>query len=75
MIPNISNNLPQTFFNSSISSSTAMPTLSTTIKPPFESINHTVPAGFLVWNPGCQMPAMNPLAKDVMKLFHRGNFY
>lgn len=52
-----------------------MPKLSTTMKPQFKSINHTVPAGFLVWNPGCQMPAMNPLAKDVMKLFHRGNFY
>lgn len=35
--------------------------------------HRTVPDGFLVWNPGCQMPKMDPLAKDVMEYFHRGN--
>lgn len=32
--------------------------------------NHSVPAGFLVWSPSCEMPALEPLAHDVMKLFH-----
>lgn len=36
------------------------------------AINQTVPDGFLVWSPSCQMLAMEPLARDVMKLFHRG---
>lgn len=35
------------------------------------AINETVPDGYLVWSPKCQMPALNPLADDVMKLFHR----
>lgn len=37
-------------------------------------INHTVPNGFLVWNPGCEMPSLEPLAKDVMRLFHREKY-
>lgn len=36
--------------------------------------NHPVKGGFLVWSPSCQIPALDPLAKDVMKLFRRGNF-
>lgn len=36
------------------------------------AINQTVPDGFLVWSPSCQMLALEPLAKDVMNLFHRG---
>lgn len=38
----------------------------TTIQPNY---NQSVPPGFLVWSPGCQMPALDPLAADVMKLF------
>ncbi|XP_055701100.1 uncharacterized protein LOC129800609 isoform X1 [Phlebotomus papatasi] len=30
-----------------------------------------VPTGYLVYGPGCQMPNLDPLAPDVMKLFHR----
>lgn len=37
-------------------------------------INQTVPNGYLVWNPGCEMPALEPLAKDVMRLFHREKY-
>lgn len=36
--------------------------------------NQTVPPGYLVWSPGCQMPAMDPLAKDVMSLFTQEKF-
>lgn len=32
--------------------------------------NHSVPHGFLVWSPSCEMPSLEPLANDVMKLFH-----
>lgn len=37
-------------------------------------INKTVPNGYLVWSPGCEMPALNPLAKDVMHIFHREKY-
>lgn len=48
----------------------AIPTHTTTIS----SKNHSsVQEGFLVWSPSCQIPATNPLAADVMKLFRRGN--
>lgn len=36
--------------------------------------NKTVPPGYLVWSPGCQMPALDPCAKDVMKLFTREKY-
>lgn len=41
--------------------------ITTTSIPPI--LNQSVPPGFLVWSPGCQMPELNPLAADVMKLF------
>lgn len=43
----------------------------TTTQKSTTSINSTqsVPPGYLVWSPGCQMPALDPLAKDVMRLF------
>lgn len=36
--------------------------------------NQSVPPGYLVWSPGCQMPALDPLAKDVMRLFTQEKF-
>lgn len=33
-----------------------------------------MPNGYLVWNPGCEMPSLEPLAKDVMRLFHREKY-
>lgn len=33
-----------------------------------------MPTGYLVWNPECQMPALDPLAKDVMKLFKQEKY-
>lgn len=66
----ISTAFPQIRFNTS-SSSTTLP-LSTKPTKSKNAINHTVPDGFLVWSPSCQMLAMEPLAKDVMKLFRRG---
>jgi hypothetical protein len=35
----------------------------------FESKSTSVPNGYLVWNPQCKIPDLNPFAKDVMKLF------
>lgn len=37
-------------------------------------IDEIVPPGFLVYSPGCQMPALNPLAKDVMHLFFKEKY-
>lgn len=65
----ISINYTRIRFNSSTSSTTlssSASSSSTTQK----YDNQTVPKGFLVWSPGCQMPSMDPLAKDVMRLFH-----
>ncbi|XP_035793858.1 uncharacterized protein LOC118467457 isoform X1 [Anopheles albimanus] len=36
--------------------------------------NSPVPKGFLVWGPGCQIMDLNPLAKDVMRLFSKEQF-
>ncbi|XP_058064079.1 uncharacterized protein LOC131213856 isoform X1 [Anopheles bellator] len=33
-----------------------------------------VPKGFLVWGPGCQIMDLDPLAKDVMRLFSKERF-
>ncbi|KFB52975.1 AGAP006068-PC-like protein [Anopheles sinensis] len=33
-----------------------------------------VPKGFLVWGPGCQIMDLDPLAKDVMRLFTKERF-
>lgn len=35
---------------------------------------NTVPKGFLVWGPGCQILDLDPLADDVMRLFHKERF-
>lgn len=53
-------------------SSTSTQTQFTSTTPLY--INRTVPNGYLVWNPGCEMPALEPLAKDVMRLFHREKY-
>ncbi|XP_055687131.1 uncharacterized protein LOC129792266 isoform X2 [Lutzomyia longipalpis] len=40
--------------------------------PPDDNISGLqVPTGYLVYGPGCHMPDLNPLAADVMKLYHR----
>lgn len=36
--------------------------------------NQTVPHGFLVYGDGCRIPDLNPLASDVMKLFHKEGY-
>lgn len=36
--------------------------------------NSSVPPGFLVWSPGCQIPSLDPLAADVMKLFEQEKY-
>uniref|UniRef100_A0A182J4D0 Uncharacterized protein n=1 Tax=Anopheles atroparvus TaxID=41427 RepID=A0A182J4D0_ANOAO len=36
--------------------------------------NAPVPKGFLVWGPGCQIMDLDPLAKDVMRLFSKERF-
>uniref|UniRef100_A0A182SRR1 Uncharacterized protein n=1 Tax=Anopheles maculatus TaxID=74869 RepID=A0A182SRR1_9DIPT len=33
-----------------------------------------VPKGFIVWGPGCQIMDLNPVAKDVMRLFSKERF-
>ncbi|XP_021696525.1 uncharacterized protein LOC5564096 isoform X2 [Aedes aegypti] len=33
-----------------------------------------VPKGFLVWGPGCKILDLDPLADDVMRLFHKEHF-
>ncbi|XP_065079826.1 uncharacterized protein LOC135702712 isoform X2 [Ochlerotatus camptorhynchus] len=33
-----------------------------------------VPKGFIVWGPGCQILDLDPLADDVMRLFHKERF-
>lgn len=43
----------------------------TTIRPTY---NQSVPPGFLVWSPECQMPSLEPLAADVMKLFNKEKY-
>lgn len=43
----------------------------TTIRPTY---NQSVPPGFLVWSPECQMPSLDPLAADVMKLFNKEKY-
>lgn len=64
--------LLQTYIGPDVSSvqfvniTTSIPTI-----PPY---NQSVPPGFLVWSPGCQMPALDPLAKDVMRLFTQEKF-
>lgn len=73
--------------SSSLTSSTPTPITSPPTSPPPPSssssvwtsktpnfINHTVPNGYLVSSPGCKMPALDPLAKDVMRLFHREKY-
>lgn len=76
----ISTHFPNIRFNTS--SSTSFSSLLSPSSPSSSSLNvnassaplnHTVQDGFLVWSPSCQIPAANPLAKDVMKLFRQGN--
>lgn len=35
---------------------------------------NAVPKGFLVWGPGCKILDLDPLADDVMRLFHKEHF-
>ncbi|XP_053666862.1 uncharacterized protein LOC128715963 [Anopheles marshallii] len=44
----------------------------TTTEPPDPSA--PVPKGFIVWGPGCQIMDLNPVAKDVMRLFSKERF-
>lgn len=67
----ISTAFPKIRFNLS-SSSPSSPSFAPKSTESQNAINQTVPDGFLVWSPSCQMLAMEPLARDVMKLFHRG---
>lgn len=73
---NISPSYSRIYFNTSSSSpltlSSPTPLLPATAS---ASQNHSVKEGFLVYSPSCQMPAADPLAKDVMKLFRRGNSF
>ncbi|KAJ6643681.1 hypothetical protein Bhyg_08646, partial [Pseudolycoriella hygida] len=46
--------------------------LNNSIRPTY---NHqSVPPGFLVWSPECQMPSLDPLAADVMELFNKEKY-
>lgn len=38
------------------------------------TMSNAVPKGFLVWGPGCQILDLDPLADDVMRLFHKERF-
>lgn len=42
----------------------------------YKSINNAtiVPNGYLIYGPECKIPDIDPLAKDVMKLFHREEY-
>ncbi|XP_053672941.1 uncharacterized protein LOC128723248 [Anopheles nili] len=44
-----------------------------TVEPPADP-NAPVPKGFIVWGPGCQIMDLNPVAKDVMRLFSKERF-
>ncbi|XP_055538592.1 uncharacterized protein LOC129726053 isoform X1 [Wyeomyia smithii] len=46
---------------------------SNTIDIPYNQTS-AVPKGFLVWGPGCKMLDLDPLADDVMRLFHKERF-
>lgn len=74
---------PTSELKSSVTTSTTktLTTSSTSLLPNATSsttqrvvIDGTVPPGFLVYSPGCQMPALNPLAKDVMHLFFKQKY-
>lgn len=49
------------------------PTPSVTISK-FLKYNQTVPHGYLIYGPHCKIPDLDPLGKDVMKLFHQETF-
>lgn len=48
--------------------------LTETNKTNSQLLNETVPKGYLVYGPGCQIPDFDPLAKNVMHLFHIENY-
>lgn len=54
---------------SSTATTSKMPS-STTQKKLIQTYNQTVPHGYLLYGPECKIPDIDPLAKDVMKLYH-----
>ncbi|XP_040154412.1 uncharacterized protein LOC120895280 isoform X1 [Anopheles arabiensis] len=58
------NNIVPAINNNTITSTGAIPT------DPYAP----VPKGFIVWGPGCQIMDLNPVAKDVMRLFSKERF-
>ncbi|KXJ82091.1 hypothetical protein RP20_CCG015692 [Aedes albopictus] len=42
--------------------------------PTSNATTNAVPKGFLVWGPGCKILDLDPLADDVMRLFHKEQF-
>lgn len=74
--PHISTHYPNIRFNtsSSVSFNSSSTFKSITANATLTHLNHTVQEGFLVWSPSCQIPAANPLGKDVMKLFRKGEY-
>lgn len=60
----------------SLNSSSIKPVVSTSTSTSSDNANVlndslTVPEGYLVWSPQCKIASLDPMAKDVMRLYHR----
>lgn len=57
-----------------LNSSSIKPVVSTSVSSSIDNTLNdslTVPEGYLVWSPQCKIASLDPMAKDVMRLYHR----